>query len=538
MFSIQNPGLSSITRVGITYLLSVLFAFLIASPATAHENSSTSRQAHLDGLVDFRVVHAVKGSGSITETRNGSTERTNDRPFTSPHSNISGATSTGSVVSDLAFAVGRRHIVQGVTSAGGTAPTFRIYSKANKTLIAVLEVDDLAVSNACLQDSVGAPLAVYDHLRDRFVLATMARGFKICLFAAEDASPVTTRWFNYTLETEAEDFTLPRMTVWDNAVVISTGTPDPTVYILETAQAIRGEPMSWFDLSWPDVPGMAGAWGALFTVSNLTGDTADGRNMTLVRIIDEELTPHDRHDNYDVLEVVDLRANWHDGSVRYSNPYRIKTYEFRSKLCDANGQCVFQPNGQPLYANERVLSELSYRRFSHHESLVGSFTVDWSAGYDLPGIRFFELRRESPTADWELYFEGLHNSQEKDHFLSSIALDQYGNLAMAYVESSPQSYPSLAYAGWLKSSQLGYAFVGDRRIGAGGQPSPTPWFGRFTHLEVDPIDQCLFWVTGQYQKNQNWATRIASFKHPQCKREIFASDFEGGFAGWSGGMGR
>ena len=38
-------------------------------------------------------------------------------------------------------------------------------------------------------------------------------------------------------------------------------------------------------------------------------------------------------------------------------------------------------------------------------------------------------------------------------------------------------------------------------------------------LNVDPVDDCTFWYTTEYLRNNgafNWSTQIASFKYPGC----------------------
>ena len=55
--------------------------------------------------------------------------------------------------------------------------------------------------------------------------------------------------------------------------------------------------------------------------------------------------------------------------------------------------------------------------------------------------------------------------------------------------------------------------------GGGAQLSNLSRWGDYTHMSIDPVDDCTFWYTGQYLKADgtfNWSTRIASFKIQGC----------------------
>jgi hypothetical protein len=55
--------------------------------------------------------------------------------------------------------------------------------------------------------------------------------------------------------------------------------------------------------------------------------------------------------------------------------------------------------------------------------------------------------------------------------------------------------------------------------GGGSQQKRLERWGDYTHMSVDPVDDCTFWYVGQYLKANgtfNWSTRIASFKIASC----------------------
>jgi hypothetical protein len=50
-------------------------------------------------------------------------------------------------------------------------------------------------------------------------------------------------------------------------------------------------------------------------------------------------------------------------------------------------------------------------------------------------------------------------------------------------------------------------------------PLKTGRWGAVSGMAIDPVDQCTFWFTGQYEPAPgvyNWSTKIVSFSLPGC----------------------
>jgi hypothetical protein len=55
-------------------------------------------------------------------------------------------------------------------------------------------------------------------------------------------------------------------------------------------------------------------------------------------------------------------------------------------------------------------------------------------------------------------------------------------------------------------------------VGGGSQTGYNRW-GDYSAMRIDPIDDCSFWYTQEYQATTqfaNWNTRIGSFRFPSC----------------------
>lgn len=102
--------------------------------------------------------------------------------------------------------------------------------------------------------------------------------------------------------------------------------------------------------------------------------------------------------------------------------------------------------------------------------------------------------------------------------MGSIAMDKLGNIALGHSASSGSAYPSIRYTGRLATDALGTMQTKNIvQAGSGSQNGNLHRSGDYSAMTVDPVDDCTFWYTTEYQKatgSFNCATWIASFKFP------------------------
>ncbi|MBK7539057.1 MAG: proprotein convertase P-domain-containing protein [Myxococcales bacterium] len=205
----------------------------------------------------------------------------------------------------------------------------------------------------------------------------------------------------------------------------------------------------------------------------------------------------------------------------FTGPISLPVIPFRM-LCDG-GTCVKQPSTtQALDAlSDRPMNRLAYRRFTSHESLLFSHAVN--AGIS-GGVRWYEVRGgtgKTPT----VYQQGTYAPDSAYRFMSSLAMDSVGNVALGYAISSATISPGIRYTGRLASDPLGTFGQGEGTIvaGFGAQVGGLSRYGDYSSLNVDPTDDCTFWYTQEYIGATgafNWRTRVGSFKFPNCGTAI------------------
>ncbi|MEI2692079.1 MAG: carboxypeptidase-like regulatory domain-containing protein [Anaerolineae bacterium] len=155
---------------------------------------------------------------------------------------------------------------------------------------------------------------------------------------------------------------------------------------------------------------------------------------------------------------------------------------------------------------------LSYRNFGSRQTLVGNFSTD--VGSDRAGVRWFELRKTG--ANWTLFQEGTYAPGSVSRWMGGIAMDKSGNIALGYNVGSSSTYPSLRYVGRLASDSAGTMPRGEYTIVNGSAANASNRYGDYSSMNVDPVDDCTFWFTGQWNDASQWKTRIAKMKFDSC----------------------
>jgi hypothetical protein len=205
-------------------------------------------------------------------------------------------------------------------------------------------------------------------------------------------------------------------------------------------------------------------------------------------------------------------------------PSIIPTAAF-SPLCNG-GTCVVQPGTTNRLDSlaDRLMNRLVYRNFTDHEALLVSHSVTAGTG---GGVRFYELR--SPATTPTIFQQGTFAPDSAFRWMSSMAFDGSGNMAMGFTTSSSLINPSLHYTGRLTTDALGTMGQGEATIvaGTGSQIGNLTRWGDYSSMNIDPTDDCTFWYTGEYMGASgsfNWHTRVGAFRFAECGI-IAASDF-------------
>jgi hypothetical protein len=234
------------------------------------------------------------------------------------------------------------------------------------------------------------------------------------------------------------------------------------------------------------------------------------------------------------LQVYEFHVDWHSPSSSTLFPTTSLVPEpFNSNACPwiPSGQsCIKQPGvAQRLdsLSYGYMMQRLTYRNFGIHQTLLFNHTVaaDGDPSHNHAGIRWYELRSRiirQTRGPWEIYQQGTYAPDANDRWLGSIAMDVNGNIALGFNVSGAGVYPSIHYAGRRPGDPLGMLPSGELSlIDGGGALLDNQYFGDYSQMTIDPVDDCTFWYTGTYlpttTTQNDWHTRIGSFRFASCR---------------------
>ncbi|MFZ0548488.1 MAG: hypothetical protein WAM60_23775 [Candidatus Promineifilaceae bacterium] len=433
-----------------------------------------------------------------------------DRSFDTPIFNFDGAGYQNLNPPDTNGAVGKDHYIQIVNAT--------IVSIYNKNTGVLDQQFDLTTLGGCSTDS-GDPIVLYDQLADRWLLSEFGTGNSVCVFISQTPDP-TGSYFSYQFTTPSfPDY--PKFGVWPDAYYMSSNESSPSAYALDRANMLIGSPATSQRFTAAGLPGFG--FEAL-TPSDWDGMTPPpaGAPAYFMRHRDTEAHGPAGFPTEDFLQIWAFHVDWTTpANSTFTQLPDISVSEFDSDLCGLSSFFAIAMPGvakcsssalDPL--REVIMFKLQYRNFGSYETLVGNFVTDVT-GSDDAGVRWFELRKVG-AGGWSLYQEGTYAPDGDSRWMGAIAMDGAGNIALGYNVSSGTTYPSLRYVGRLSTDPLGTMPQGEYSIVAGSAANGSNRYGDYSAMSVDPIDDCTFWFTGEYNPASQWSTRIAAFRFDAC----------------------
>jgi hypothetical protein len=366
----------------------------------------------------------------------------------------------------------------------------------------------------CETDNDGDPVVRYDRLADRWVLLQFAvtgadgdqEPYLVCMAVSVSGDP-TGSYHRYAFGySDFPDY--PKLAIWPDGYYLTVNlfSPDLTSFLraaitaLDRDAMLRGEPVTAESFLAP--AGLGGVLGA-----DLSGPPPPAGSPEYLLALGAEpgtLTGFTFHVDFANPDV----AGWR-------GPLTLPVRAFGDACGD--GECVPQPGtDQPLDGlGDRLMYRVAYRNAGDHESLVVAHSVDAGSA---TGVRWYELRIAGGTP--RIYQQGTYAPDGAYRWLPAVAIDHRGDIAIAFNVSGPAIHPGVRIAGRAASDPPGTMGPETGVVdGRGSQTSGLTRWGDYSSLDVDPGDDCTFWLTGQYIAAGgafNWRTRIAAFRFPSC----------------------
>lgn len=396
---------------------------------------------------------------------------------------------------------------------------FAVYSKTGRTILPATPTNTLWADfgGSCETTNDGDAVVRWDTMADRWIITQFANTssttgpYLQCV--AVSATPDATGYYHrYSFQySNFNDY--GKLSVWPDAYYMTYNTyapgggpfTGPEACAFDRASMLTGAPASQQCFTQPTTEN-----GLL--PSDLDGSTQPpaGEPNLLVSIGTTNTT----------LNYWKFHVDWvnpANSTLTGPTPLTVAPYTTACSGGDI-GMCIPQAGtSQKLDSlSGQLMYRLAYRNLGGGiESLVANYPVD--AGSSV-GERWYELRLLGGTPT--VYQQGTYAPDGTYRWMGSIAEDKSGNIALGYSQSSSMTFPSIRFTGRQASDPLDTMSLGETTIvpGNGSQTGSNRW-GDYTSMAIDPVDDCTFWYTNQYQPGNgtgNWKTRLAAFAIPNC----------------------
>ncbi|MEL6986645.1 MAG: hypothetical protein AAGK97_02355, partial [Bacteroidota bacterium] len=363
--------------------------------------------------------------------------------------------------------------------------------------------------------SAGDPIVLYDQFAKKWIITEFTDPANVLIAVSETGDPLGS-YFAYNFSTpEFPDY--PKYAIYPDHLVITTNEGGAGVlhnYFLDRNALINGEDN--VNMQRVEVTGNTNTEAGFFvsTPVDWNGSLLPNDTRPITMALNDASWGAVAQDQ---LELYLFDIDFDDPNNTQIENVSLVTTPFDGFPCSAGGfgfACIPQLGGNGLDGiPEVVMNVPHYRNFGTHESIVLSFVTDVTDGENQSGIRWMEIRN-TDNQGWEIYQEGTYAPDGKDRFMSSIAIDDNGNIGLGYNISSEEDYAGIRITGRLAGDPLGQMTFeefnvadGQNTIQSGGR------FGDYSQMSVTP-DGRNFWFTTEYAAGgqSGVGTRIVAFK--------------------------
>lgn len=387
----------------------------------------------------------------------------------------------------------------------------------------------------CGSSNSGDIIAQWDKIAHRWVMMQprFSAPYYDC-FAISQTSDATGAWYTYEFATynNTTDFPdYPKLGIWPNGYYLhhndffqleSYSGSMPCAY--DRVKMLAGDPT---------------ALGVCF-LDNSNGTLFDD-SMVPADVDDANAPPNGIDPIY--VGSIDNGTNGIDSNVYYYPFHFVPSNPSTSTFSCVNGACKIpvtqyqiQPNAVAEPGSGNVIDTLGDRlmyRFAYRilpsptpqKTVKDNRMQDWLISHAVVGsngataVRWYEFRSPISTTTPTAYQQGTYNPDTTNRFMSSLARDKMGNIAMSYTVSSASVYPNVAFTGRAPSDPLGT--MGTETVlnyGTGSQTDTSNRWGDYYNMGLS-TDGCTFVTNGEYYTSStsfHWSTRVAKLIFQNC----------------------
>lgn len=470
----------------------------------------------------------------LVHDRDGAMARMSGAPMPTPSLSFDGLTNFDNIAAynlviippDTIGDVGPAHYVQAVNSL------IRIFDKNGNALTPPFRISQLfePLGTVCSSRNDGEPVVLYDSLADRWLISQYCNPFppfRQMIAVSKTGDPTGSYHIYEFVMPNIRLNDLAKFGVWPDGYYMSTEEftggdfSGMGAFAFDRTKMLGGDPTaSYIYFHRPSI-GPA-RWGNLLPadLDGLRPPPAGAPNVFAGYSATEYGEPQD------AIRLFDFHADFavppnSTFTERPESPIAVAA--FNPLSLEGRNDIAQPPPGERLDANsDRLNYRAAYRNLGGSESLVLNQTVLLSWDPYRAGVRLYDLRRTGGS--FSVSEQSTIGDTSSSRWIGSAASDHQGNLAIGYNFVQDEKEPSLLYSGRLATEPAG-TFRQEQVLidGTGVQRAFGFRWGDYSGMSVDPVDDCTFWMTGEYYtlasqefSEFTWLTRIGRFKFAEC----------------------
>ncbi len=382
---------------------------------------------------------------------------------------------------DPSGAAGPNHYVQAVNTS------YRVYDKTGTALTSAKSLSTLWPGSS----NLGDPIVMYDRHADRWFISQFKQSPNGILIAVSQTNDPTGAYYAYSFNlTQFPDY--PKYSIWWDGYYM-TSNSSHTAVVFERTKMLAGDPTAQMvSLSLPSL-------------------NSGGFRSPLPSDADGSLPPNgtpcyffNLEDNafgvsQDQIEIYEMTTDWATpGNTQVVSSQQLAVPAFDAVFTGGFANIAQPGTTQKIDAIQGVLMyRAQHMRWTGYNTIVLSHAVD--LGSNRSGVRWYELR-DANNGVWSVFQSGTYAPDNASRWMSSAAMDNYGNIGMAYAISDAVAtiYPGIRFTAHTNGYTAGIMNLAESVAVDGlGSQVGIDRFGDYAHLCLDP-DGETFWYTGEY----------------------------------------
>lgn len=418
-----------------------------------------------------------------------------------------------------------------------------VYSKAQLGTVPFVQNN----VSAC-EANGGNGVVLFDHLAQRWVMGIRMGGptnYVYCVAVSTSDDLATTKWYAFDLslipiltvngKTYYPDY--PKIATWPDAYYVTLDLEDPSHGFQEVGVVVcafdRQNMLNGIMPNQPQCFRYPQTPNELFLGHSMLPADIDGTTPPPAGTVESFISiqnPSGSNTTSTQLNLWQMHVDWtNPANTTFTGPTAITVSAYQpgcyTVKFPTNTYCVPEPTSPTSKdridsVGDRLMHRFAFRQFPNYQSYLITHTVQPSATSQQTGIRWYELEPSGNTMT--VANSGTISPDNKYfRFVPSVAQDNAGNMAIGYSGSSLALHPSIAVS-YLnlpsnsKPTEFGI-LMGSADV------ENTEFWGGYTSMTVDPVDDCTFWYVNEYLttnqtgSTRTWRTRLAHFQLRGCQ---------------------